>query len=144
MSDWLMKEIVQLETRCRRKCEAARWAAERQRRAREGNGFQFENPPIDAETVEWADRLTDSFYWMQSSSDSSSADLSVLDNVGGCFDAVAEALALVRVMLEEHPGNQKVLERPLSLVAEAQSALRGAFQRLGARLTRTSWRSSNG
>ena len=124
-------DLIQLERRCRRKCEAARWAAERLRRAREGNGFQVENPPVDPESVEWADRLTDSFYWMQSSSDSVSADLSVLDDVGGCFEAVAEALTLVRIVLEEHPGNQKVLERPLSLVAEAQSALRGAFQRLG-------------
>ena len=52
--------------------------------------------------------------------------------MGGCFEAVAEALALVRVMLEEHPGNPKGLERSLPLVAEAQSGLRAAFQRLGA------------
>jgi hypothetical protein len=125
-------DLIQLETRCRRKCEAARWAVERLRRVREGNAFQVENPTVEPETVEWADRLTDCFYWTQSSADSLPADLSLLDNVGGCFEAVAEALTLVRIMLEEHPGNQKVLERPLSLVAEAQSALRGAFQRLGA------------
>ena len=125
-------DLIQLERGCRRKCEAARWAVERLRRAREGNDFQVENPPVDPESVEWADRLTDSFYWMKSSSDSLPADLSVLDDVGGCFEAVAEALTLVRIVLDEHSGNQKVLERPLSLVAEAQSALRGAFQRLGA------------
>jgi hypothetical protein len=126
------EDLVQLETRCRRKCDAASWAAERLRRAREGNVFQVENAPTDPMTVEWADRLTDSFYWLQSSPDSSPADISLLDNVGGCFEAVAEALTLVRTTLEEHPGNQKVLERPLLLVAEAQSALRGAVQRLGA------------
>ena len=125
-------DLTEIETRCRRKGEAARWAAERLRRAREGNGFEVENPPMDPEMVEWADRLTDCFYWMNASAGSQPADLSVLDNVGGCFEAVAEALALVRVMLEEHPGNQKVLERSLPLVAEAQSGLRAAFQRLGA------------
>jgi hypothetical protein len=125
-------DLIQLENRCWRKSEAVRWAAERLRRAREGNAFQVENPPIDPETVEWADRLTDCFYWMQSSPDSLPADLSLLDNVGGCFEAVYEALTLARGMLEEHPGNHKVLERPLSLVAEAQSALRGVVQRLGA------------
>ena len=85
-------DLIQLENRCRRKSEAARWAAERLRRAREGNAFQVENPPIDPETVEWADRLTDCFYWMQSSPDSLPADLSLLDNVGGCFEAVVRGV----------------------------------------------------
>ncbi len=127
-----VEDINDFETRCRRKCEAARWASERMRRAREGNVYQVENAPPDSMIVEWAGRLIDSFYWMQSAAGSSPADISLLDNVGGCFEAVGEALALVRGMLDEHPGNQKVLERPLSFVAEAQSALRGAFQRLGA------------
>jgi len=125
-------DLIEIETRCRRKGEAARWAAERLRRIREGNGFQVENPPMDRQTVEWADRLTDCFYWMKSAEVSQQADLSVLDDVGGCFEAVAEALALVRVVLEEHPGSQKVWERSLPLVSEAQSALRSAFRHLGA------------
>jgi hypothetical protein len=52
--------------------------------------------------------------------------------VGGCFEAVAEALSLVRSMRREHPRNQNVWERMLPLVSEAQSAVRAAFQRLGA------------
>ena len=60
------------------------------------------------------------------------ADLSVLDDVGGCFEAVGESLALVRSTLEEHRGNPKVLERSLPLVCEAQARLRAAFRRLGA------------
>ena len=127
-------DLTSIETRCRRKCEASRWAAERLRRAREGNSFPVEDPPIDPQMVEWADRLTDCFYWMQSLEASLPADLSLVDDVGGCFEAVAEALALVRIMLEEHPGNQRALERPLSLVAEAQSGLRASFQHLGLRL----------
>jgi hypothetical protein len=125
-------DLTAIEARCRRKCEAARWAAERVRQAREGNSLPVENPAMEPEMVEWADRLTNCFYWMQSSQDSLPADLSLVDDVGGCFGAVAEALALVRVMLEQHPGNPKVLERSLPFVAEAQSALKGAFQRLEA------------
>ena len=121
-----------METRCRSKCEAARWAAERLRRAREGNGFPVENPPLGPELIEWADALTDCYYWMQSSAGSPSADLSLVDNLGGCFEAVADTLAVVRVMREEHPGNPRVLEHSLPLVAEAQSGLRVAVERVGA------------
>ena len=125
-------DLTAIESRCRQKCEAARWAAERLRRAREGYDVDVECAGMAQEMVEWADRLTDCFYWLQSSAGLQPADLSLVDNVGGCFEAVAEALVLVRVMREEHPGNQNVLERSLPLVAEAQSGLRAAFQDLGA------------
>ena len=125
-------DLTAIETRCRQKCEAACWAAERLRRAREGYDVDVESAGMAPEMVEWADRLTDCFYWMQSSAGSEPADLAVIDDLGGCFEAVAEALTLVRVMLKEHPGNQKVLERSLPFVAEAQSGLRVAVHRLGA------------
>ncbi len=65
------------------------------------------------------------------------ADLSVLDDVGGCFEAVGESLALVRSTLREHAGNSRVLERSLPLVCEAQARLRAACRRLGARRPRS-------
>ena len=74
----------------------------------------------------------DSFFWSEATNNAPSVDFALIDNVGGCFEAVAEALALVRTMLDEHPGKPKGLERSLPLVAEAQSGLRAAFQRLGA------------
>jgi hypothetical protein len=125
-------ELAEIEVRCRWKSEAARWAAERLLRIREGNDFPVENPQMDREMIEWADRLTDFFYWVKSSESSEYADLSLLFEVGGCFETLAEALAVVRAMLEKSPGNQKVLERMLPLVAEAQSALRAALKHLGA------------
>ena len=124
-------ELVDLESRCRRKAAAAHWAAERLRRAREGNDFPVEQVPDDPEMAAWAERLMDSFYWLQSSAGTTPADVAVVDHVGGCFEAVAGALALVRGILNEHPGRPKGLERSLPLVAEAQSALRSAIQRLG-------------
>jgi hypothetical protein len=82
--------------------------------------------------LDWANRLTDCFFWMSSSQASQQADISLLDDAGGCFESLAEALAIVWGLSNEHPGNPKVWERTLPLLAEAQSALRVALQRLGA------------
>jgi hypothetical protein len=125
------QELADIEKRCRLKSEAAHWAAERLRRDREGNEVPLEAPPLDPEMVAWGSQLVTSFYWIQAADGAPSVDVALVDHVGGCFAAAAEALALVRIMLDEHPGNSKVLERSLPLVAEAQSALRAAVQRLG-------------
>jgi hypothetical protein len=121
-----------IRARCRGKSEAARWAAERLRRLGEGNVFPVENPAMHRELVEWADKLADCFYWKSFANDSQPTDISSLDDVGGCFETTAEALSLVAGLLMQRPGNSKVLERVLPLIAEAQSALRAALQRLGA------------
>ena len=86
-------DLVQLERRCRQKAETTHWAAERLRRAREGNQFAIDNAPVDPEMVAWGERLMDGFYFMQSSEESPPVEPAVVDNVGGCFEAVAEALA---------------------------------------------------
>ena len=52
-----------LAARCRAKAEVARWAAERQRRVHEWNESPDEDSPSDPAMVEWADALTDAFYW---------------------------------------------------------------------------------
>jgi hypothetical protein len=124
-------ELLELETRCRAKAEAAHCAAERLQRIREGNDIPNEHSAIDPETVAWAERLTDTFYWLKSSESAERADLSLLNNVGGCFESIAEALALVGQQLDQKSGKPRGLERLLPLVCEAQSALRSAFQRLG-------------
>ena len=125
-------DLPEIEARCRRKTEAARWAAERQRRAREGTDFPVEETPTDREVAEWADRLSDRCHGMDAPDVSQPPDVSRLDDVGGCFEAVAEALSLARGALDDRRGHPKALERGLSLVAEAQSALRAAIQLLQA------------
>ena len=121
-------DLSVLEARCRSKAEAARRAAERQRRIREGYEARIEDAPTDPEMVEWADRLTDSFYWLNAPDTSQPADLSLLDDVGGCFEAVAEASSLVA----DAGGRRGAVERALPLLAEAQSMLRQALHRLQA------------
>jgi hypothetical protein len=121
-------DLSLIEARCRAKAEAARWSAERQRRIHEGSASQIEDTPADREVAEWADRLTDCFYWLDSPDTSKPADLSLLDQVGGCFEGVAEALSVLTGMR----ARRGVIERSLPLLAEAQSALRRALQRLNA------------
>jgi len=49
----------------------------------------------------------------------------LLNDVGGCFETVAESIALV---LDANDGHRGRLERALPLLAEAQSALRAAIK----------------
>ena len=125
-------DLHAIGARCRGKSEAARWAAERLRRLGEGNAFPLENPAMDQELVEWADKLTDSFYWMTAANNSQPTDISLLDDLGGCFETTAEALSMVAGLLAQRSANPKLLERLLPSIAEAQSMVRAAFQRLGA------------
>jgi hypothetical protein len=124
-------ELAEIEASCRWKGEAARWAAERLLRIREGNDYRDLEQPMDSEMAEWADRLADCFGWAQASQSSDKADLTRLDDVAGCFETLAEALGGVDKLREKHQGS-KAIDRMLPLVAEAQSALRVALKRLGA------------
>ena len=76
---------------------------------------------------DWAERLTDAFYWAGAGDSPDAPDISTLDHVGGCFETVAEGLLLVRNAQQQRRGG---LETSLSLLAEAQSALRRSLQRL--------------
>ncbi len=102
------------------------------RRKQEGNNVPIESSTLDQEMVAWAQKLIDCFYWMNASEPSEQSDFTMLDDVGGSFEALALALALVQELRQKRSGGQSVWERSLPLVAEAQSALREAFQRLRA------------
>lgn len=121
-------DLPEIEARCRLKAEGARWVAACQRRIREGGGFQAEIAPEDREIVEWADRLTDCFCWTDPPDASQPADISSLDDVAGCFETLAEAIALIRDLLNDLGGHRGRFEQALPLIAEAQSALRAAVQ----------------
>ncbi|MGC8639767.1 MAG: hypothetical protein ACP5XB_07790 [Isosphaeraceae bacterium] len=114
-----------IEALCRRRAEAARWVAESQRRAQEGT----EAPPpanFDEDEVSWAEAMRDAFFFATAKKTATPDDISLLDDVAGCFEAVAESLALAG----EPQRQRKAQERVLRHVAEAQSALRQALRRL--------------
>ena len=101
------------------------------RRSREGNECGLPDATVDPQMVEWAGRFTDCFYWVKPLDPAGQADITLLEDVGGCFESLSEALATVCSILEKHQGD-KVLERMLPLLAEAQSAVKTALERLGA------------
>ena len=120
------EDLASLEARCRRKAEAARWAAECQRRIREEADFHGAGDPLDEEMAGWARKLTDGLHWMSSQPASDSIEVSILDDIAGCFDTLAESLALA----QETQGRGKTFEQALKYLAEAQSAARRALQRV--------------
>jgi hypothetical protein len=121
-------EFEPIAERCRAKCDALRWQVECHRRVWEGVESPVEEVAIDPEMVAWAGRLVDCFYWLDDQEASGSIDLSLLDDVAGCFEAVAVSLRL----MPRNEGRRGGMERALNLLAEGQSMLRRALQRLRA------------
>lgn len=118
-------EADALEAQCRAKGRSARWVAECRRRERDGADSISEDLP-DPEMKRWAESLTNAFYFQSAPEPSAAPRVSLLDDVAGCYEAVAESLALAA----ETRGHGRAHEQALQFVAEAQSALRRALQRL--------------
>jgi hypothetical protein len=118
-----------VEARCRLKAEGLRWAATRRRRIDEGADFRVEIAPSDREIFDRA-RALDCYLWMNTPDFVLPREPSLLGDVAGCFDAVAEAVALVRGMLPDLEVNREFYEPALDLLAEAQSALRVSIDRI--------------
>lgn len=121
-------ELDGIRQRCLAKCEAIRWQVESHRRLWEGVESPIEDAPLDREMIDWSGRMVDCFYWVNEDSSSEVTDLGRLDDVGGCFEALAEAIRLV----PSGEVRRGKMERALPLLAEAQSMLRRAIQRLKA------------
>jgi hypothetical protein len=123
-------DLPLIQARCRIKAEGARWAAERERRLQAGAEFATEIEPKDREIIEKAKAIEGCFLWMNHSSGPSPEDLSLWDDVAGCFDTLAAGLALVGEILDDLDGNREVFEQSLDLLAEAHSALRVAIEHI--------------
>jgi hypothetical protein len=114
-----------IEARSRLKAEAARWAAERQRRLRAGADYSADLEPADRGLIARAKSLPDCFLWMCHREAALPGDLSRYDDLAGCFEAVADAAAVLRIVAA-HPDNDEPFARAMDLAAEAQSAVRVA------------------
>ncbi len=119
-------DLSLIETRCRIKAEGARWAATRQRRLIEGANYANEIEPKDREIIERAKSTPDCYLWMNSRNSPIPSDLGQWEDVAGCFEAVANGVALVRTIMANQPYSPALFEKALDLLAEAQSALRSA------------------
>jgi len=119
-------ELPQIEQRCRIKAEGARWAAKRRRLLKEGANFETEIEPSDQELIGRAKGLPDCFLWMCHRDGPSPENLELFEDLAGCFDAMAIAINLLQVLLN-NPEDAEVFEQALDLAAEAQSAVRAAI-----------------
>ena len=123
-------DLKLLESRCRLKAEGERWVATRQRRIREGANFYTEIEPRDREIIDKANSLADCFLWMNHPSGPNPRNLELWEDVAGCFDANAAAVALLREVVGNFDEYGQVFEHALDLAAEAQSALRVSIEAL--------------
>ncbi len=122
-------ELPAIESRCRLKAEGIRWAVTRRRRIDEGAEFRVEISPRDREILDRA-RDHDCYLWMNSPDFALPRETAPLEDVAGCFEAVADAVALMRGMLPDLEANREYFEPALDLLAEAQSALKVAIDRI--------------
>ena len=113
-----------IEDRCRIKAEGARWTAARRRAI--GNGASYQ------EIIERAKALEGCFLWMSHPSAPTPTDLRLWEDVAGCFEAAAMAVAVLRRLIEDGRKHRRFLEEAIKLVAEAQSALRMAVEMVDA------------
>lgn len=122
------EEVDQLIRRCRDKAAAIRWHAESHRRVWEGVETPMDPLAVAPELHAWAEQLVNCFYWLDEEDSPEGTDLSLLDNVGGCYEAMAEAMELSAAARNR----RGLMGRTLPLMAEAQSMLRRALQILHA------------
>jgi hypothetical protein len=126
------EELPIIEVRCRLKAEGARWAATRRRRLKDGADFHTEIDPKDRDIIGRAKQLPDCFLWMCHRDGPMPADLALYDNLEGCFEAGAAAVASLRGVIDGSEGDE-AFEHALDLMAEAQSAIRGAVAAMDGR-----------
>ncbi|WP_337176774.1 hypothetical protein [Paludisphaera sp.] len=123
-------DLPGIEARCRLKAEGLRWAARRRGMGDEGADYAFEIAPRDRDILDRA-RAANCYLWMNTPDFAVPSDPSPLEDAAGCFEAVADAVGLVRGLLPDIERDRRFFEPALDLLAEAQSALRVAVERLG-------------
>jgi hypothetical protein len=119
-----------IEARCRLKAEACRWAEQRRRLLSQALDYRTEVEPKDRDLIWQAKQLPDCFLWMCHSSGPNPADPGLWLMLAGCFEVLAESIAVIRKMLEDADESSESFEKAVDLLAEAQSALRVAVTRL--------------
>lgn len=129
---WTSRQVTDddlplVEARCRLKAEGAHWARTRQERLRAGADFYTEIDPQDRTIISRAKALPDCFLWMCHRDGPTPPDLSLYDDLAGCFETAALSLSMLRNVLANAPDDREALETALDLTAEAQSSIRGAI-----------------
>ncbi len=120
-------DFATIESRCRLKAEAARWAAARRRLMADGASYDTQIDPKDRDIISRAKALPNCFLWMNHPSGPSPSNLALYEDVAAGFEALAEGVSLISQIRNEHILDQTEFEAALDVLAEAQSALRVAI-----------------
>ena len=107
--------------RCRLKAEAA--LAGRAWRGSGGADYATEIEPQGRDLITRARALPDGFLWMCHRDGPAPADSALYDTLAGCFDAAADAVAVLHG-LAKGSEDPEMLAQALDLAAESQSAMR--------------------
>ncbi len=119
-------ELPLIEQRCRLKAEGGRWAAKRRRLLKEGADYATEIEPNDQDLIGRAKELPDCFLWMCHRDGPSPDDLTLFEDLAGCFEAMASAIGLIQSLLQT-PEDPEAFEQAIDLAAESQSSVRAAI-----------------
>ena len=122
---------LELVANCEMKRDGCRWVLERLRRKEMGANHLAEIAPGDRAILEKAKELPDCHLWMNRPTAPMPDDLSHYATLAGCFEALAAVLSIAASTQEMLAENIYLFEKLLSLVAEAQSAVREAVRRVG-------------
>jgi hypothetical protein len=118
-------DLGAIAARCRLKAEGARWAAQRRRLLAAGADFRYAVEPQDRDLIARA-RDLDCYLWVNSPGGPSPENPSLLEDLAGCFETIADSLELMEAVLPNRDAQPGAFENALDLLAEAQSALRAA------------------
>ena len=121
-----VEDLPLIEQRARLKAEGARWSSRRRQLLDTNADFQLEIAPTDRDLIRRAKEIEDCFLWMNYPQWQPPADLTLLADVAGCFDALADAIALVRTIEADSEIDDESFDAALDFLAEAQSAVRVA------------------
>jgi hypothetical protein len=120
-----------IEARFRTKAKINRWEATRLRRKSQIGDFSLNIKAVDREITGKTSTFPDGLLSMNPLSGPSPSDLLRFDDLAGCFDTGAAAIALVRSIRNASTPNQPALKRSFELLAESLSALQGAVEMSG-------------
>ena len=123
--------LERIEAHARLKAEGALWSVRRLQLKGAGADFFEEIAPVDREIKDRAREVGFCRLWMNVPEFEVPARADLMDELSEGFEALADAAALTRSLLEGDESLRPHFERSLDLLAEAQSATRRAAQQVG-------------
>lgn len=125
-------ELSKVERRARLKAEACRWALERMDLLQGGAAFAEEIRPRDDALIARAKQLPNCFLWMAGRVEPREDTRHHWFHLAESYENLAEGLALIAEVADYHGDERITYERAVRLLAECQSAVREAVERVGA------------